>query len=83
MALGAVCRSTIEPARICTERLVKQPAMYREFDLKRNHFRLRVDPEIAAALDMNLVAFGSDSFAESVEIEGVLTDAILFARKTM
>jgi len=88
MALGAVCRSTIEPARICTERLVKQPAMYREFDLKRNHFRLRVDPEIAAALDMNLVAFGSDSFAESVEIEGVLTDArsgdaVLFARKTM
>jgi len=88
MALGAVCRSTIEPARICAGRLVKQPAMYREFDLTRNHFRLRVDPEIAAALDMNLVAFGSDSFAESVEIEGVLTDArsgdaVLFARKTM
>ena len=56
MALGAVCRSTIEPARICTERLVKQPAMYREFDLKRNHFRLSVGPEIAIALGMNLVA---------------------------
>jgi len=90
MALGAECRSTIEPARICTEitmRLVKPPAMYREFDLKRNHFRLRVDPEIAAALDMNVAAFGSESFAESVEIEGVLTharsgDAALFARKT-
>jgi hypothetical protein len=37
---------------------------------------------------VNLVAFGSESFAESVEIERVLTDArscdaTLFARKTM
>ena len=59
--------------------------MYREFDLKRNHFRLSVGPEIAIALGMNLVAFGSEYLAESVEIERVLTDATngeatLFAR---
>jgi len=81
------CKAAVGPGRDSAKN-VATPTTYREFDLKRNHFRLRVDPEIAAALDMNLVAFGSDSFAESVEIEGVLTDArsgdaVLFARKTM
>ena len=87
MALGAVCRSTIEPARICTERL----------EAAGDVSRVRSEEESLPAarrsgychrLGTNVAAFGSESFDESVEIEGVLTDArsgdaVLFARKTM
>ena len=40
------------------------------FDLKSNYFRLRLNPQITMALGMNVLAPGSESVAESVEIIG-------------
>jgi glucose-6-phosphate 1-dehydrogenase len=77
----------------CTEitvRLRQPPTMYRHFDLKPNHFRFRISPEIVVAFGMNAMAPNSDSEAESVEMvfnrhlgqkdmdayERVLTDAM-------
>jgi glucose-6-phosphate 1-dehydrogenase len=77
----------------CTEitvRLRQAPTMYRQFNLKPNHFRFRVSPEISVALGVNGMAPNSDSEAESVELlfnrflgekdmdayERVLTDAM-------
>ena len=55
----------------CTEiivRLRQAPTMYRQFDLKPNHFRFRVSPEIVGAFGMNAIAPNSESEAESVEL---------------
>ncbi len=57
----------------CTEitvRLRQPPTMYRHFDLKSNHFRFRISPEIAVAFGVNIMAPGSDSEAKSTEILG-------------
>jgi len=45
--------------------------MYRNVDLKSNHFRFRISPEIAVAFPMNVIASGTESEAISAEIEGV------------
>ena len=58
----------------CTEiivRMLQPPTMYRQFDLKTNHFRFRISPEITVAFGMNVIAAGTESVAESVEIDGV------------
>jgi glucose-6-phosphate 1-dehydrogenase len=77
----------------CTEitvRLRQAPTMYRQFDLKPNHFRFRISPEIIVTFGMNAMASDSESQAESVEMvfkrylglkdvdayERVLTDAM-------
>ena len=77
----------------CTEitvRLRQVPTMYRNFDLKPNHFRFRISPEIVVTFGMNAMAASSESEAESVEMvfnrqlgqrdmdayERVLTDAM-------
>jgi glucose-6-phosphate 1-dehydrogenase len=77
----------------CTEitvRLLQPPTMYRHFELKSNHFRFRISPEIAVTFGMNAMAANSESEAESVEMvfnrhlgqkdmdayERVLTDAM-------
>jgi glucose-6-phosphate 1-dehydrogenase len=77
----------------CTEivvRLRQVPTMYRQFDLKPNHFRFRISPEIVVTFGMNGMAPNSESQAESVEMvfkrylgqkdmdayERVLTDAM-------
>jgi len=77
----------------CTEitvRLRQAPTMYRTFDLKPNHFRFRISPEIVVTFGMNAMAASSESEAESVEMvfnrhlgqkdmdayERVLTDAM-------
>ncbi len=51
-------------------RLLKPPTMFRAFDLKTNHFRFSLSPEIGIALGMNVMAPGTESLAESVEITG-------------
>jgi glucose-6-phosphate 1-dehydrogenase len=57
----------------CTEitvRLRQPPTTHRDFDLKSNYFRLRLNPQITMALGMNVLAPGIESSAESVEIIG-------------
>jgi len=77
----------------CTEitvRLRQPPTMYHQFDLKPNHFRFRISPDIAGAFGMNAIAPNSETEAEAVELtfkrtlgggdmdayERVLTDAM-------
>jgi glucose-6-phosphate 1-dehydrogenase len=58
----------------CTEitvGMLQPPTMYRQFDLKPNHFRFRISPEITVAFGMNVIAPGTESVAQSVEIDGV------------
>ena len=58
----------------CTEitvRMRRPPTMYKRFELRPNHFRFRISPEITVAFGMNVIAPGTESVAESVEIEGV------------
>ena len=55
----------------CTEitvRLRQPPTMYRQFNLKSNHFRFRISPEIVVTFGMNAIAAGSESEPESVEL---------------
>ena len=50
----------------CTEiivRLRQPPTMYRQFDLKPNHFRFRISPEIVVAFGMNVIAPDTESEA--------------------
>jgi glucose-6-phosphate 1-dehydrogenase len=57
----------------CTEVNVclrQPPTTHRNFDLKSNYFRLRLNPQITLALGMNVLAPGNESVAESVEIIG-------------
>ena len=51
-------------------RLFEPPTMYRDFGLKSNYYRLGISPEISTALGMNVMAPGTESAAESVEIVG-------------
>jgi glucose-6-phosphate 1-dehydrogenase len=56
----------------CTEvvvRLRPAPTMYKRFDLKPNHFRFRVSPEIVGAFGMNAIAPNSETETQLVELE--------------
>src|SRR5882724_8584836 len=55
----------------CTEivvRLRQPPTMYEGFDLKMNHCRLRISPDIAFAIRMNSIAADDESLNQPVEI---------------
>ena len=56
----------------CTEIVVRMrpvPTMYRQADLKPNHFRFRLSPEIVGAFGMNAIAPNSVSEAQQVELD--------------
>src|SRR2546425_912591 len=55
----------------CTEVLVRlrqPPTMYEGFDLKMNHCRLRISPDVAFAIRMNSIAADDESLNEPVEM---------------
>ena len=55
----------------CTEvivRLRQPPTMYEGFDLKENHCRLRISPNVAFAIGMNSIAVDDETVNEPVEI---------------
>src|SRR5207247_9367931 len=55
----------------CTEivvRLRQPPTMYEGFDLKMNHCRLRISPDVAFAIRMNSIAADDESLNHPVEI---------------
>ncbi len=55
----------------CTEiivRLLQPPTMYEGFDLKMNHCRLRISPDVAFAIRMNSLAADDESLNQPVEV---------------
>jgi glucose-6-phosphate 1-dehydrogenase len=55
----------------CTEILVRlhqPPTMYEGFDLKMNHCRLRISPNVAFAFGMNSIAAEDESLNQPVEV---------------
>ena len=55
----------------CTEiivRLRQPPTMYEGFDLKMNHCRLRISPNVAFAIGMNSIAAEDETLNQPVEI---------------
>ena len=55
----------------CTEiivRLRQPPTMYEGFDLKMNHCRLRISPNVAFAIGMNSIAAENETLNQPVEI---------------
>jgi glucose-6-phosphate 1-dehydrogenase len=55
----------------CTEILVRlrqPPTMYEGFDLKNNHCRLRISPDVAFAFGMNSVAAENETLNQPVEV---------------
>jgi len=55
----------------CTEivvRLRQPPTMYEGFDLKMNHCRLRISPDVAFAIRMNSIDADDESLNQPVEI---------------
>jgi glucose-6-phosphate 1-dehydrogenase len=55
----------------CTEiivRLRQPPTMYEGFDLKMNHCRLRISPDVAFAIRMNSLAADDESLNQPVEV---------------
>ena len=55
----------------CTEiivRLRQPPTIYEGFDLKMNHCRLRISPDVAFAIRMNSIAADDESLNQPVEI---------------
>jgi glucose-6-phosphate 1-dehydrogenase len=55
----------------CTEiivRLRQPPTMYEGFDLKQNHCRMRISPDVAFAMGMNSIATNDDDKNEPVEV---------------
>jgi glucose-6-phosphate 1-dehydrogenase len=55
----------------CTEvivRLRQPPTMYQGFDLKSNHVRFRISPDIAIAFGANVMGPGEETDSASVEI---------------
>ena len=55
----------------CTEivvRLRQPPTMYEGFDLKMNHCRLRIGPNVAFAIRMNSIDADDESSNQPVEI---------------
>jgi glucose-6-phosphate 1-dehydrogenase len=55
----------------CTEivvRLRQPPTMYEGFDLRTNHCRLRISPDVAFAFRMNSIAPDNDGLNQPVEI---------------
>jgi glucose-6-phosphate 1-dehydrogenase len=56
----------------CTEVLVRLrpvPTMFQGFDVKPNHFRFRVSPEIVGAFGMNAIAPNSESDTQLIELD--------------
>ncbi len=49
-----------------TGRLRQPPTMYRQFDLKPNHFRFRISPETIVTFGMNAIAPNTESEAASL-----------------
>ena len=49
-------------------RLKQPPTMYRGYGLKANHLRLRISPDIATAIGLNVMAPIEDAESESVEL---------------
>jgi glucose-6-phosphate 1-dehydrogenase len=57
----------------CTEicvRLRQPPTMYQHFDLKPNHCRFRISPDVTFAIGLNSMAPGSDTVSQLTEILG-------------
>jgi glucose-6-phosphate 1-dehydrogenase len=57
----------------CTEiliRLRQPPTMFQGFNLKPNYCRFRISPDVTFALGVNVMAPGSETVSESVEILG-------------
>jgi glucose-6-phosphate 1-dehydrogenase len=55
----------------CTEvivRLRQPPTMYEGFELKENHCRLRISPNVAFAIGMNAIAVDDETLNEPLEI---------------
>ena len=55
----------------CTEiivRLRQPPTMYEGYDLKMNHCRVRISPDVALAIRMNAIATNDETLNEPVEI---------------
>jgi glucose-6-phosphate 1-dehydrogenase len=55
----------------CTEivvRLRQPPTMYEGYDLKPNHCRMRISPDIAIAIGANVIAAGQETVSESAEM---------------
>jgi len=55
----------------CTEiivRLLQPPTMYDGYDLKMNHCRLRISPNVAFAIGMNAIDVDDETLNEPVEI---------------
>jgi glucose-6-phosphate 1-dehydrogenase len=55
----------------CTEILVRlrqPPTMYEGFDLKRNHCRMRISPDVAFGIGMNNIAADDENLNQAVEI---------------
>ena len=55
----------------CTEiivRLRQPPTMYEGFDLKMNHCRVRISPDVVLAIKMNAIATNNETLNEPVEI---------------
>jgi glucose-6-phosphate 1-dehydrogenase len=59
----------------CTEivvRLRQPPTMYKGYDLKSNHCRLRISPDVAFAIGMNSIAADDETVNQPVEIAGAI-----------
>ena len=57
----------------CTEvivRLRQPPTMYQGYDLKPNYCRLRISPDIAFGICMNVISVDDEKVSEPTEIEG-------------
>jgi glucose-6-phosphate 1-dehydrogenase len=55
----------------CAEIVVRfrqPPTMYSEFNLKANHFRFRISPEVELAFGMNVIAPGEDTISQAAEM---------------
>jgi glucose-6-phosphate 1-dehydrogenase len=55
----------------CTEILVRlrqPPTMYEGFDLKTNHCRLRISPDVAIAIGLNSIAADDETLNQPVEV---------------
>jgi glucose-6-phosphate 1-dehydrogenase len=55
----------------CTEVLVRlhqPPTMYQGFDLKTNHCRLRISPDVAIAIGINSIAADDEALNQPVEV---------------
>ncbi len=57
----------------CTEILVRlrqPPTMYEGYDLKSNHYRMRISPDIVFAMSLNTIAPNNETASQPLEIMG-------------